>query len=103
MHEVSRLRPVLPLGVPHGTTCAVKLDRWRLPEKCMVMPLHWYINRDPALWKRPDEFLPDRFLDEFGGLQVPQHFMSFQVTQATVDSDGYSGSDSSDAMLHQRN
>ena len=44
--EVQRMWPVVPLGVPHGTTEETILEeKWRLPKGCMVVPLHWYINR----------------------------------------------------------
>ena len=38
--------PVVPLGVPHGTTEETVFEnRWSLPKGCMVIPLHWCINR----------------------------------------------------------
>merc|ERR1712032_88286 len=42
--EVMRLRPVVPLGVPHGVVEEVDLTGWRLPKATMVLPLHWAIN-----------------------------------------------------------
>ena len=43
--QVMRLRPVVPLGVPHGVVEEVEVSGWRLPKATMVMPLHWAINR----------------------------------------------------------
>lgn len=40
-----RLRPVVPLGVPHGVVEEMDLAGWRLPKATMVLPLHWAINR----------------------------------------------------------
>ena len=40
-----RLRPVVPLGVPHGVVEEMELAGWRLPKATMVLPLHWAINR----------------------------------------------------------
>lgn len=44
-----RLRPVVPLGVPHGVVEEVEVSGWRLPKATMVMPLHWAINRSNSL------------------------------------------------------
>ena len=47
--QVMRLRPVVPLGVPHGVVEEVEVSGWRLPKATMVMPLHWAINRSNSL------------------------------------------------------
>jgi len=78
--EVQRLYPVVPLGVPHGTTSWTSLGDFRLPPHCMVMVLHWKLNRDPELWSRPETFWPERFLNENRDeVKIPGHFMPFQV------------------------
>jgi ecdysteroid 25-hydroxylase CYP306A1 len=67
--EVARLRPVTPLGVPHGTLADVRLGTdYLLPPGTMLLPLHWAINRDPAVWERPEEFDATRFLMSGGDL-----------------------------------
>ena len=59
--EVQRLRPVTPLGVPHGTLATVQLASGAvLPPATMIIPLHWAVNRDKELWDRPEEFRPNR-------------------------------------------
>ena len=77
--EVQRLRPVTPLGVPHGTVTATRVGSWTLPAGTMVLPLHWAINRDPDLWENPEEFRPSRFLDESGALIENRNLYPFQV------------------------
>ena len=73
--------PVVPLGVPHGTTKWTQLGEYRLPPGCMVMVLHWKLNRDPDLWSKPEQFQPERFLGDDGkSVVIPNHFMPFQVT-----------------------
>lgn len=58
--ETLRLHPPAPL-LPRETTSAVKLRGYDIPAKTRVMLNAWAIQRDPELWERPDEFLPDRF------------------------------------------
>jgi len=77
--EVQRLRPVTPLGIPHGTISTTNVGPWTLPAGTMVLPLHWAINRDPELWENPEEFCPHRFLDENGVLVENTNLYPFQV------------------------
>jgi hypothetical protein len=78
--EVQRMFPVVPLGVPHGTTRWASLGQYQLPPHCMVMVLHWNLNRDPELWTDPESFRPERFLNETrDSVVIPPHFMPFQV------------------------
>ena len=65
--EVSRLRPVTPLGVPHGTLSDLAVGEYLLPPGTMLLPLHWWLNRDPGVWgAHPEEFDEARFLRAAG-------------------------------------
>jgi len=59
--ETLRLHPPAPLLLPRETTSAVKLRGYDIPAKTRVMLNAFSIQRDPKLWNRPDEFLPERF------------------------------------------
>ncbi|XP_023339469.1 cytochrome P450 306a1 [Eurytemora carolleeae] len=61
--EVARLRPVTPLGVPHGALASLQVGDWRVKKGTMLLPNHWSINRDPSVWKNPEKFDEKRFLD----------------------------------------
>ena len=80
--ETMRLFYVVPCGVPHGTTRrGARLESWALPEDCLIIPLNYHILRDEQLWHRPDEFNPKRFIGADGRVEVPDHFLPFQVGQ----------------------
>ncbi|KAH9794621.1 cytochrome P450 71A18 [Citrus sinensis] len=61
--ESLRLHASAPLLLPRETTKCVKLRGYDIPAKTRVLVNAWAIQRDPRLWDRPEEFLPERFED----------------------------------------
>jgi cytochrome P450 len=41
----------------------VKFRGYDIPQKTRVFINLWAIQRDPTVWERPEEFLPERFKD----------------------------------------
>lgn len=80
--EIQRLCPVVPLGVPHGTTEDVSLnEKWLIPKGTMLMVSHWDLNHDPEKFDSPQKFKPYRFLDEeTGRVKKSDNLMPFQVS-----------------------
>lgn len=60
--EVFRLHPPGPLLLPHASQVASKLNGHEIPSKTSLVVNVWSIGRDAALWEKPHEFLPTRFL-----------------------------------------
>lgn len=65
--EASRYFASLVLGFPRETTEDAEVDGVRIPAGTMVMHNTFSVNRDPARYDRPDEFLPERWCDEHYG------------------------------------
>ncbi|KAG4393167.1 hypothetical protein GLYMA_03G030267v4 [Glycine max] len=63
LKEVMRLHLPAPLLAPREINEACIIDGYEIPAKTIVYVNAWAIHRDPKAWKDPEEFLPERFLD----------------------------------------
>lgn len=62
--EALRLHPPTPLMLPHKATSNVEVGGYDIPKGSNVHVNVWAIARDPAVWKDPLEFRPERFMEE---------------------------------------
>ncbi|KAI0739567.1 cytochrome P450 98A3 [Daedaleopsis nitida] len=68
--ELSRWHNVTPIGLPHSVAADDEYNGYIIPGGATVMPNIWALTRDPELYPDPDRFIPERFLDEAGRLDV---------------------------------
>nr|QWK52268.1 cytochrome P450 71B10-1 [Isatis tinctoria] len=61
--ETWRLHPVSPLLVPREVTSEFKINGYTIHPKTRLHVNTWAIGRDPEIWKDPEEFIPERFMD----------------------------------------
>ncbi|XP_078438343.1 cytochrome P450 71A1-like [Wolffia australiana] len=61
--ETLRLHPPAPLLVPRETMGKISINGCDILPKTRIMVNAWAIGRDPTAWERPDEFIPERFVD----------------------------------------
>jgi cytochrome P450 len=65
--EVLRRRPVLPIGAMRLTTRPLALGGMTLPGRVLIGPSSYLIHHDPAIYPRPYEFQPERFVGRLPG------------------------------------
>ncbi|XVF43873.1 hypothetical protein PTKIN_Ptkin02bG0075600 [Pterospermum kingtungense] len=71
--ETLRLHPPVPLLISRETISHFKISGYNIYPKTLIQINAWAIARDPQYWKNPEEFFPERFIDntvDFKG----QHF-----------------------------
>lgn len=56
--------PPIPMLVPRETIERCNLDGFQIQPKTVVYVNAWAIARDPDNWENPDEFVPERFMDD---------------------------------------
>lgn len=61
--ETLRMHPPVPLSVPRESTESANIEGYHIPAKTKVLVNLWAISRDPRYWDRPDEFIPERFIN----------------------------------------
>jgi cytochrome P450 len=61
--ETLRLHPPVPLLIPRETMSHFKINGYDIYPKMLLQVNAWAIGRDPKYWKNPEEFMPERFID----------------------------------------
>ncbi|KAL2824856.1 cytochrome P450 [Aspergillus cavernicola] len=67
VEEIFRWRPAGPEGVPHLNKEETTYNGYRIPKGSVIVPNIWTISREEAVFgPDPDDFIPDRWLNEDG-------------------------------------
>ncbi|CAG0896004.1 unnamed protein product [Darwinula stevensoni] len=67
--EAQRLGTLVPLGVPPVANADTELNGFLIPKGTMLLENIWLCHFDERYWEAPNEFRPERFLDENGNLR----------------------------------
>lgn len=64
MKDSMRLHAPGPLMLPHFSMAECDVEGYTIPSRTRVILNVWALGRDPTYWKSPEEFMPDRFIEE---------------------------------------
>jgi cytochrome P450 len=67
IHEILRLRPVLPNAEPRLTKERIKIGEFEYPPGVALLASAYLVHRDPAVYPEPSAFQPERFLGKAPG------------------------------------
>uniref|UniRef100_H2XKK3 Uncharacterized protein n=1 Tax=Ciona intestinalis TaxID=7719 RepID=H2XKK3_CIOIN len=79
IQEMGRIRPNVPLAVPHCASRDSTLMGFNIPKDTIIMTNIWGIHHDEKTWKDPYKFNPDRHLDAEGNFVKSNHVMQFNI------------------------
>ncbi|KAK7086808.1 hypothetical protein SK128_000309 [Halocaridina rubra] len=78
--EVQRLVSLVALSLPHCAAEETMLEGFRIPKDAVIMTSLECCHTDPNLWKNPDEFYPEHFLDQDGRLLAKKEgYLPFSI------------------------
>uniref|UniRef100_A0A5F9CZY9 Steroid 17-alpha-hydroxylase/17,20 lyase n=1 Tax=Oryctolagus cuniculus TaxID=9986 RepID=A0A5F9CZY9_RABIT len=63
IREVLRIRPVAPMLIPHKATTDSSIGEFAVDKGTQVIINLWALHHNEKEWSRPDQFMPERFLD----------------------------------------
>ena len=79
LHESLRLTGILPFSVPHRAIEEVAVGDYVIPRDTLILPCLQRIMRDPAYFKDPDMFIPERFIDAQGTFRSDERVIPFGI------------------------
>ncbi|KAG5280383.1 hypothetical protein AALO_G00088480 [Alosa alosa] len=78
-HEIQRYANIVPLSLPHTTSCDVHFQGFFIKKGTTVIPLLTSVLRDESEWEKPDTFHPEHFLDDQGQFVRRDAFLPFSA------------------------
>ncbi|KAJ8362845.1 hypothetical protein SKAU_G00116760 [Synaphobranchus kaupii] len=79
IHEIQRLASILPMSLPHTTSCDITFQGYFIKKGTTVIPLLTSVLQDEEEWETPHSFNPGHFLDEKGCFIRRDAFMPFSA------------------------
>eukprot|EP00075_Anas_platyrhynchos_P000708 XP_005012266.1 cytochrome P450 2D17 [Anas platyrhynchos] len=79
IHEAQRCGDIAPVGLPHMAYRDTELQGYFIPKGTTVITNLSSVLKDESVWKKPNEFYPEHFLDVNGQFVKPEAFMPFSA------------------------
>ncbi|XP_028842058.1 cytochrome P450 2K1-like isoform X2 [Denticeps clupeoides] len=79
IHETQRLANIVPMNLPHSTSCDVHFQGYFIKKGTCVIPLLTSVLEDEREWEKPHNFYPEHFLDKEGCFVKRDAFLPFSA------------------------
>ncbi|KAK4478879.1 hypothetical protein RD792_014385 [Penstemon davidsonii] len=89
--EATRKHTTTPLLMPRETIEKCTIDGFEIPAKTLVYVNVWAVGNDPLLWENPEDFMPERFLDDERKLSIDLKGQDFELMPFGVGRRGCPG------------
>ncbi|XP_051995744.1 cytochrome P450 2K1-like isoform X1 [Xyrauchen texanus] len=88
IHETQRLANIVPMNLPHTTSCDVHFNGYFIKKGTSVFPLLTSVLKDESEWEKPHSFYPEHFLDDKGQFVKKDAFMPFSAGRRVCAGEG---------------
>lgn len=74
IHEIQRFSSIIHMTGVRYATGDTDFKGFTIPKGSYIIPNLYSVTREPSIWESPDEFKPERFLDESGSVvkKIPE-------------------------------
>nr|XP_039248531.1 cytochrome P450 2U1-like [Styela clava] len=79
IQELMRHRTLAPFSVFHKTNEEATLNGYTIPKNTTISPNLWAVHFDSKYFYNPEEFCPERFIDDGGKFIKSNHVIPFSV------------------------
>jgi len=77
--EVQRIATIAPLALPHTANCDMMLGGYKVPKDSFIIAHIYSCHRDSASWGDPDNFRPERWIDDQGKIKNIDAYIPFSL------------------------
>lgn len=77
IHEIQRCANIAPMSLPKTNSEVIHINGYIIPKDSIIQFNLRSVNMDPKYWKNPEEFNPNRWLNEQGMFENKSAFMPF--------------------------